>query len=123
VLVSAEQHQKITLVGPVAADTSWQAREEHGFDKSQFSIDWQAQQVTCPQDKTSRYWIPTSDRHGKNVIHIKCEPADCNVCPSRGLCTPAKAGARMLAIHPDQAQHQALQKARLRQKAPDFKQN
>ena len=28
----------------------------------------------------------------------------------------------MLAIHPDQAQHQALQKARLRQKAPDFKQ-
>ena len=28
----------------------------------------------------------------------------------------------MLAIHPDQAQHQALHKARLRQKAPDFKQ-
>ena len=28
----------------------------------------------------------------------------------------------MLAIHPDQAQHEALQKARLRQKAPDFKQ-
>jgi len=28
----------------------------------------------------------------------------------------------MLAIHPDHAQHQALQQARLRQKAPDFKQ-
>ncbi len=28
----------------------------------------------------------------------------------------------MLGIHPDQEQHQALQKARLRQKAPDFKQ-
>ncbi len=28
----------------------------------------------------------------------------------------------MLAIHPDQAQHQALQQARLRQKTPDFKQ-
>jgi hypothetical protein len=24
------------------------ARDEHGFDKSQFSIDWQEQQVTCP---------------------------------------------------------------------------
>src|SRR5512135_748518 len=122
VLVSAEHHQKITLIGPVAADTSWQARDEHCFDKSQFSIDWQEQQVRCPQGKTSRYWIPTYDRHGKDVIHIKFNPADCKVCPSRGLCTQAKAGARMLAIHPDQAQHQALQKARLRQKAPDFKQ-
>ena len=72
--------------------------------------------------KISRYWIPTYDRHGKDVIHIKFNPADCKVCPSRGFCTQAKAGARMLAIHPDQAQHQALQKARLRQKAPDFKQ-
>src|SRR6266536_4987711 len=122
VLVSAEHRQKITLIGPVAADTSWQARDEHSFDKSQFSIDWQEQQVTCPQGKTSRYWIPTHDRHGKDVIHIKCNPQDCKVCPSRALCTQAKAGARMLAIHPDQAQHQALQKARLRQKAPDFKQ-
>ena len=66
--------------------------------------------------------IPTSDRHGKDVIHIKFNPTDCKACPSRGLCTQAKAGARMLAIHPDQAQHQTLQKARLRQKAPDFKQ-
>ena len=122
VLVSAEHRQKITLIGPVAADTSWQARDEHCFDKSQFSIDWQEQQVRCPQGKTSRYWIPTYDRHGKDVIHIKFNPTDCKACPSRGLCTQAKAGARMLAIHPDQAQHQALQKARLRQKAPDFKQ-
>ena len=120
--MSAEQRQKITLIGPVAQDTSWQARDEHGFDKSQFSIDWQAQQVTCPQGKTSRYWIPTYDRHGKDVIHIKFNPADCTVCPSRELCTQAKAGARMLGIHPDQEQHQALQQARLRQKAPDFKQ-
>jgi transposase len=122
VLVSAEQRQKITLIGPVAQDTSRQARDEHGFDKSQFSIDWQAQQATCPQGKTSRYWIPTYDRHGKDVIHIKFNPADCKVCPSRELCTQAKAGARMLGIHPDQEQHQALQQARLRQKAPDFKQ-
>ena len=122
VLVSAEQRHKITLIGPVLADTSWQARDEHCFDKSQFSIDWQEQQVRCPQGKISRYWIPTYNRHGKDVIHIKFNPADCKVCPSRGLCTQAKAGARMLAIHPDQAQHQALQKARLRQKAPDFKQ-
>jgi transposase len=122
VLVSAEQRQKVSLIGPVAQDTSWQARDEQGFDKSRFSIDWQTQQVTCPQGKISRYWISTYDRHGKDVIHIKFNPADCKICPSRVLCTQAKAGARMLGIHPDQEQHQALQKARLRQKAPDFKQ-
>jgi transposase len=122
VLVSAEKRHKVTLIGPVAADTSWQARDEHGFDKTQFSMDWQTHQVTCPEGRTSRYWIPTHDRHGKEVIHIKFNPADCKECPSRELCTQAKAGARMLAIHPDQKQHQALQQARLRQKAPNFKQ-
>lgn len=122
VLVSAEQRQKISLIGPVAQDTSWQARDEHCFDKTQFTIDWQTQQVTCPEGKTSRYWIPTYDRHGKDVIHVKFNPADCKLCASRVLCTQAKSGARMLGIHPDQEQHQALQKARLRQKAPDFKQ-
>ncbi len=121
VLASAEQHQQVMLIGPVAQDTSWQARDGHSFDKSQFTINWQAQQVTCPMDKLSRYWIPTHDRHGKDVIHIKFNPADCKVCASRTLCTQSKAGARMLAIHPDQEQHQALQRARVRQKAPDFK--
>lgn len=122
VLASAEREPKITLIGPVAQDTSWQARDGHCFDKAQFTIDWQAQQVTCPVGKTSRYWIPTFDRHGKEVIHVKFHPAECLACASRPLCTQAKAGARMLAIHPDQEQHLALQKARLRQKAPDFKQ-
>jgi transposase len=47
VLVSAEQCQKVSLIGPVAQDTSWQARDEHCFDKTQFTIDWQAQCVIC----------------------------------------------------------------------------
>lgn len=122
VLVSAEQHQQGTLIGPVAQDTSWQARDGHSFDKTQFTIDWQTQQVTCPMGKTSRYWIPTHDRYGKDVIHIKFNPADCKACASRAFCTQSKAGARMLGIHPDQEHHRALQKARLRQKSPDFKQ-
>ena len=81
-LLSAQQDQKVTLIGPVAADTSWQARDEHAFDKTQFAINWQAQQVTCPEGKTSRYWTPTYDRHGKEVIHIKFHPKDCQVCPT-----------------------------------------
>lgn len=121
VLASAEHNQGITLLGPVLEESSWQARDEHAFDQAQFTIDWQKQQVTCPEGKTSRHWITTYNRHGKDVIHVKFSPTDCRVCPSRASCTQGKAGARMLSLHPDQIQHQALQEARLRQKAPDFK--
>jgi transposase len=71
VLASAEHNQGITLLGPVPEESSWQAREEQAFDQTQFTIDWQKQQVTCPEDKTSRHWIPTHNRHGKEVIHVK----------------------------------------------------
>lgn len=72
--------------------------------------------------KTSRYWIPASECHRKEVIYVKFNPADCKVCAIHALCTQAQAGARMFRLHPNQEQHQALQKARLRQKSPDFKQ-
>jgi transposase len=46
----------IDLVGPVAADASWQAREQTGFDHTAFQVDWDAQTVTCPQGRTSVQW-------------------------------------------------------------------
>jgi transposase len=121
VLASAERNQGMTLLGPVPEESSWQARSEQAFDLAQFHIDWQKQQVTCPEGKSSRHWIQTYNRHGKEVIHAKFSPTDCRGCPSHACCTRAKAGARMLSFHTDPLQHQSLQQARLRQKAPDFK--
>jgi len=121
VLASAQTQQGITLLGPVPEDTNWQARDAQAFDLAQFSIDWHKQQVTCPEGKTSRHWIETYNRHGKEVVHAKFSPTDCRTCPSHSKCTRAKAGARMLSFHPDALQYQALQQARQRQKAPDFK--
>lgn len=121
VLASAQRDLGITLLGPVPEDCNWQARDAQAFDLAQFTIDWHKQQVTCPEGKTSRNWIETYNRHGKDVIHAKFSPTDCRVCPSRACCTRAKAGARHLTFHPDPLQHQALQQARQRQRAPDFK--
>ena len=121
VLVSAERNQGITLLGPVPEESSWQARSQQAFDLAQFRIDWQKQQVTCPEGKSSRHWIETYNRHGKDVIHAKFSPTYCRSCPSHACCTRAKAGARMLSFHPDPLHYQALQEARLRQKTPDFK--
>ena len=42
----------VRLVGPVRPDVSWQAQANQGFDIAHFTIDWEAQQVTCPEGKT-----------------------------------------------------------------------
>lgn len=121
VLVSSHQTHAITLIGPVAADNSWQAKAEQGFAITHFTIDWMQRQVTCPTGNTSCCWTPTHDRHGKDVIHIKFDPKDCRNCPSRPLCTQAKSGGRMLTLRPQSQQHLALQQARERQTTATFK--
>ena len=52
-LVRSAQDYGVHIVGPVAADPSWQAREGTGFDKSTFLVDWDQQVVTCPHGKQS----------------------------------------------------------------------
>jgi transposase len=51
ILVGSDQAYGVTIVGPVAADPSWQAREATGFDNSAFTIDWEGHTATCPQGK------------------------------------------------------------------------
>ncbi len=121
VLVKSLHDHTVTLVGPVAVDNSWQAQEKQGFDSTHVTIDWQQRQVTCPIGKDSRLWINTHDRHGKDVIPIKFNPADCLARPCRTLCTKAKSGARMLTLRPQHQHSLALQKARERQTTKAFK--
>jgi hypothetical protein len=57
-LVESKQKYGVEIVGPVAADPSWQARSAQGFDKSQFQVDWERKVVTCPAGKQSVSWLP-----------------------------------------------------------------
>ncbi len=120
-IVTSQKRHGLTLLGPVPADTSWQAQAATGFDAPQFHVDWEHQKVTCPVGKTNRCWTCTHDRHGKDVVHIKFDPVDCRTCPCRLLCTQAKSGGRMLTLRPDSQHHAALQQARERQHTQDFK--
>ncbi len=47
-VVTSQQEHGVTVVGPVPADQSWQARAAEGFDVASFTIDWAARQATCP---------------------------------------------------------------------------
>lgn len=119
-LVNAQQDYQIRLIGPVPPDTSWQARQQQGFDLSAFQIDWQAHTVTCPQGRPSRVWSSSHDTYGNDVIHVHFDPLDCAGCACRTLCTRAKTGPRALKLRP-QAQHEALHQARQFQTTPEFR--
>ena len=113
-LVRAER-QSIEMVGPARLDTSWQARTEGAFALHHFEIDWENEQVRCPQGKTSQAWKVYDRDSGKPYILTRFHPQDCAGCPVRSLCTKAKPTAgRTLHLLP-QAEHEALEKARSKQ--------
>ena len=121
-LVSSQQDYEVDLCGPTRQDYHWQAREETGFEASQFVVDWQNECATCPAGQTSSSWTPAQDRRGNPVIKIKVAMQDCRPCPSREQCTHSQSAAprRVLTVRP-QEQYQALQAARQRQTTKAFK--
>ena len=119
ILVESEQTHGVTIVGPVAADPSWQAREATGYDNSAFTIDWESHTATCPQGKQSRKWQPDTDVAGQDVIQIRFAKKDCQACAVRSACTRAKTEPRTLTVR-TQGYHEVLQAARQHQRTVEF---
>ncbi len=112
-VVSSQRDFGIALVTPVLSDTSPQARAGAGFDRAGFHIDWDTEQVTCPQGAVSASWSPCAQR-GTPAIVVKFPAEVCHTCPARGQCTTATRGGRQLTVRPRQI-HQALDAARAEQ--------
>lgn len=110
----------IELIGPVRPDVSWQAQAANGYDLSQFQINWEKQQVTCPEGKQSKCWTPSKDAWDNSTIHIKFPRTDCRLCLYRDLCTKGKSEPRSLTLHP-QAEHKAIQAVRQAQLTEEWK--
>ena len=121
-LVSSGPDDGVELCGPVHADNSWQAAAQQGDAAEHFAIDWEAQQVTCPQGAQSKGWKPTHDRHGNPVVYITFPREVCLACPMRNVCTRSKTSGRSLTVRP-QAEHAALQAARAHQQTAEFRQD
>jgi hypothetical protein len=99
----------ITLLGPLAADSSRQARAG-GYTTAAFTIDWDARQVTCPQGTVSRSWNPCRQR-GAGTIVVKFPAVACGTCPVRDTCTRAARSGRQLTLRPREI-HEAVAAAR-----------
>jgi transposase len=114
-LVQSQSDAGVDLMGPTLKTHWYQA--ETGYDLTHFCIDWEAEQVTCPQGQRSSSWTPVVDA-GKSLIKVKFSQSDCKVCPSRASCTGTT--RRTLTLHPKE-QMQALFAARGREKTDAFK--
>jgi transposase len=117
-LVSSLADFGITLVTPMLADTSPQARAGAGFDRTAFAIDFDTQQATCPQGHPSSSWNPVAQR-GTDTIVITFAKGTCGPCPVRAQCTTSASGRRQLTVHPRQV-HEAQLAARAAQGTRDF---
>lgn len=114
-LVKTQSSYGVDLVGPTLKTHWYQA--ETGYDLTHFSIDWEAEAVTCPQGRISSSWTPVQDA-GKSLIKVKFSASDCKACPSRTLCTGTT--RRSMTLHPRE-QMQALFAAREREDTDAFK--
>jgi|SRR5579859_1526101 len=119
VLVNSAATFGVRVVGPVPADHSWQAQSPSGFAIGQFVVDWDAQQVRCPQGVASVKWSETHDSDGNAIINVRFPKAVCAGCGRREDCTRSRQGPRELSLRPRE-QHEALQAARADQQTEEF---
>ena len=119
ILTAADKHQ-IDMIVPSRANNSWQQQEEHGYGLSDFQIDWDAQQATCPQGKTSASWVLGHDIRGNPRNEIMFNASDCVPCQARTLCTRSKRKRRKISVSP-QRHFELLQAVREFEQTEAFK--
>ena len=82
-LVTSHECYQVELLGPVSEPQAWQ--KETGYTVLAFDIDWDNEQVQCPQGNKNASWH-TYD----NTVRVAFSATDCQACPVREACTRGK---------------------------------
>jgi hypothetical protein len=106
-LVHSRDAQGITLRGPTRPSQGWQTQVEGAYTVEQFEVDWDQQQVRCPQGHLSVAWWEHGGGQGSRPIIVAFDNHTCGTCPVRPCCTRAKHTGRRLRL-PPQDQYEAL---------------
>jgi transposase len=120
ILVSGQQ-LGVDVIGPVRADTSWQAQTEGAFDLTCFEIDWEHKRARCPMGKFTRYWNEATGKHGKPNVTAAFDSRDCRMCDCLSRCTRKTTFRARHLTFPQKDEFLALQAARERQQTEAFK--
>lgn len=110
--IADSEAEGIELIGPPLADTS-----VNGFKISDFVIDRQARQASCPAGRKAAKWSRRTDRDGSKAINIQFRASDCSGCPLRDRCTSSRSGRSLhLSEH-----YETLEARRAEAKTEEFK--
>ena len=120
-LVGSRRDHGVSLEGPIRGVANQHTRVGQGFEQRDFAIDWEREQVTCPQGKISVTWRAGRDEVGAPRITAVFSRTDCGACAVRPLCTTAKDARRSVYFHP-RPEYEALNAARARMHDPAWKQ-
>jgi transposase len=110
-LVSSREEQDIILRGPTRPSQGWQTQVEGAYGPEQFVVDWDQQQVRCPQGHLSTAWWEHGGGQGSRPIIVQFATQTCAPCPVRAACTRAKHRGRRLGL-PPRAEAEAVADAR-----------
>jgi transposase len=99
-LVSSREEQDIILRGPTRPSQGWQTQVEGAYGPEQFVVDWDQQQVRCPQGHLSTAWWEHGGGQGSRPIIVQFATQTCAPCPVRAACTRAKQRGRRLGLPP-----------------------
>src|SRR5215813_2529652 len=110
-LVSSREEQDIILRGPTRPSQGWQTQVEGAYTVEQFAVDWDQQQVRCPQGHLSTAWWEHGGGQGSRPIIVQFATQTCAPCPVRAACTRAKHRGRRLGL-PPRAEAEAVADAR-----------
>ncbi len=84
------------------------------YPKTDFYIDTDAGEVTCPAGQVSTDATPGRDHKGRPGLLFRFDPAECSTCPLRADCTTATGGRTVfVGVH-----HDRIQAARAAQHDP-----
>lgn len=120
-MVTARRDHKVDVTGPLLASTSWQTKDGGGFSQADFTIDWDNQQVTCPNGITTSNSREDRSQHGAAVVRARFPTAACRPCKAREQCTRSNNKSdmgRRITLRP-QAEQEVMQQARAQEDTPE----
>ncbi len=99
----AARERQVTLTGPLPGNRTAQHRDQQGYARDDFRIDYDRQEVTCPQGQVSQGWhgpYPTSSPDAAPLIVARFTRKQCQPCPARAACTTSGDGKRTVGFPP-----------------------
>ncbi|WP_369223266.1 IS1182 family transposase [Streptomyces sp. R39] len=118
-IVAARGDHHVELLGPMKSSTA--AQNGGPFSQDAFTVDWDREQVTCPNGAVSTQWAERRSQQGLPVIRVRFTPADCRPCPHLRDCANSPNAKRRELNLRRRDEHEAVRRARAEQQTDEWK--